>query len=441
MNNKTMLRRVPNTDNQITFLYEPNSTVVELLFLPDGNFKFLVKDINGTSLQDSYLDYSLPSKKCAHFVERGVIALPSAAEPFGSNDRLFQSIREFIHKYFACTPDFEVVATLFVLVTWLYEDFSAVPYLRFLGQPESGKSRALNTIGAISNRGLVLNGTATGASLFRTVDMFGGTLIMDEADFQQTQVGSDIAKILNCGYEQGKPIIRNNTTQNGFEPTSFDVFGPKLIGGRETFRDHAVESRCIRYMPMPPVDRPDISRQLPASFSSQAESIRNQALQWRLDNLDSVVPLERIRDEDLSARTEQIFIPLLTVAELLSAELRSEVRQTVLAYAVTGNRVARAERGESPEALLLQAWLRMKYERPRTIELCTRVKTDFGVDISYSQAGSILNGMGFDNKRTNRGSVRSLKPEKEADLVKRFGLDLNESDAGDSGDGLMEVAA
>ncbi len=432
-------RSVPNAQKQITFGYEPNKVIVELLLVPDQTFKFLVKDHEGTALRGSYLDDNPPSSKYVAYVQN---ILPSAAETYGSTAELFCSVKSFIHRYFACSADFEVIATLFIFATWTYEKFSAMPYLRFLGQPGCGKSRALTTIGQVCYRGISMAGTTTGANLFRIIDAFGGTLIMDEADFQHSQVGSDIAKILNSGYEKGKPVFRSEKTRGGgFEPRPFDVYGPKLLGGRETFRDHAVESRCIRYMPLPPIDRRDISKQLPAEFYSDSQSIRNQLLQWRLDHLDQVTPLSGIEETELSARTEQIYIPLLTVAEYLGGDLKTSSKSIVLDYARDSDNIEKAERGDSNESLMLQAWLCIKGKKPTTNDLCIQVKESFGVDVSHLQAGPMLNGMGFSNKHTNRGSVRSLSPLKEADLIKRFGLDQNLSDESDSGDGLSDKAA
>lgn len=90
--------------------------------------------------------------------------------------------------------------------------------------------------------------------MFRTIETVGGTTLMDEADPDETEVGTDLMKILNCGYQQGLTIVRNDKDRSGnWCPSSFDVFGPKIISGRKRFQDEATESRCLSHMPLPSV--------------------------------------------------------------------------------------------------------------------------------------------------------------------------------------------
>ena len=52
---------------------------------------------------------------------------------------------------------------------------------------------------------LVIAGAANPAPMFRMIEVFGGTILLDEADFAKSQIGADIAKILNCGYQLRLP--------------------------------------------------------------------------------------------------------------------------------------------------------------------------------------------------------------------------------------------
>lgn len=80
---------------------------------------------------------------------------------------------------------------LYALMTWLHEKFDAVPYLRFRGIAGSGKTRASNVVGRISYRGLAMSGATSPATMFRLIDAVGPTLILDEADYEKSQIGSD----------------------------------------------------------------------------------------------------------------------------------------------------------------------------------------------------------------------------------------------------------
>ena len=78
---------------------------------------------------------------------------------------------------------FENVATHYVLLTWLYDAFNELPYLRLRGDYGSGKTRALLTIGSLCYKGFFASGASTVSPIFHTLDAFRGTLIFDEADF------------------------------------------------------------------------------------------------------------------------------------------------------------------------------------------------------------------------------------------------------------------
>jgi hypothetical protein len=82
---------------------------------------------------------------------RGAILLPREAASYGSQADLVASIKRFIHRY-ADLPEFwEDLSAHYVLMTWMYDRFSAVPYLRFLGEPGTGKTRALQVVGALAS--------------------------------------------------------------------------------------------------------------------------------------------------------------------------------------------------------------------------------------------------------------------------------------------------
>jgi hypothetical protein len=122
------------------------------------------------------------------------------------------------------------------------------------------------------------------------IEVFGGTILFDEADFARSQIGADIAKILNCGYQQSLAVTRMEKTPDGnFEPKVFDVFGPKIINGRKAFQDDATESRCIQYTPKI-TKRKDLPLQLGPQFNTEVKALQDKALMWRFDHLDHVEP-------------------------------------------------------------------------------------------------------------------------------------------------------
>jgi hypothetical protein len=103
---------------------------------------------------------------------------------------------------------FEKVATYYVLLSWLYDAFNELPYLRLRGDFGSGKTRALLTIGSLCYKPFFASGASTVSPIFHTPDAFRGTLIFDEADFRFSDERAEIVKILNNGDVRGLPVLR-----------------------------------------------------------------------------------------------------------------------------------------------------------------------------------------------------------------------------------------
>src|SRR5436190_2148860 len=121
------------------------------------------------------------------------------------------------------------------------------PYLRVRGDFGSGKTRFLLTVGSLCYKPIFASGASTVSPLFRILDAFKGTLVMDESDFRMSDERAEIVKILNNGNARGFPVLRSEVSgkKGEFNPRAYAVFGPKLVATRGFFQDRALESRCI----------------------------------------------------------------------------------------------------------------------------------------------------------------------------------------------------
>ena len=75
-----------------------------------------------------------------NLIEHNVLLLPSGAKEFASPKVLAQEIRAFIHRYADMSPAFEQIAVSYILLSWVYEKYNELPYLRFRGDPGSGEN-------------------------------------------------------------------------------------------------------------------------------------------------------------------------------------------------------------------------------------------------------------------------------------------------------------
>lgn len=299
-----------------------------------------------------------------------VVRYPSDTVPYEGIQVLKEEIGLFIKSFVHVDETFLQISVHYVLLTWLYDLFNEVPYLRVRGDYGSGKTRFLNVVGALCNKPIVVSGASTVAPLFHILDSIGGTLVLDEADFRFSSETADITKILNNGNAKGFPVLRCQKTNAGtFTTVAYSVFGPKIIASRSDYQDEALESRCITYdMGLMPVAS-DMPVTLPDDFESRALVLRNKLLQFRFNEYYKTKERKVNVAESLSSRQKQVYTPLLTLVD------DPKVREHILTYAKDCADQARIDKGMRKEAELLKL-MHTYYQQndtPLTITELTRL--------------------------------------------------------------------
>jgi len=84
---------------------------------------------------------------------------------------------------------------------------------RVRGDAGSGKSRFLLAVGSLCYKPIFASGASTVSPIFRLIDTFRGTLVVDESDWRQTDEKAEVVKILNNGNGKGFPVLRSSTAQ------------------------------------------------------------------------------------------------------------------------------------------------------------------------------------------------------------------------------------
>lgn len=362
-----------------------------------------------------------------------VVLFACEAIDYGTEASLLEEVRAFIHTYVDIEPGFEEVAAHYVLLTWRYDRFKELPYLRVLGNYGQGKSRFLLTVGSVSFKPIFASGASTVSPIFRLLDEIGGTLVIDEADFRASDERSEITKILNNGHAEGFPILRSDVTPNKeFSPRAFRIFGPKIIATRHDFEDEALESRCVTATLGGRPLRTDVPITLPATFENEALHLRNKLLMYRLRRFDEeqgvVAPAV-----NLPPRLSQILTPLLSVAT--GPEARERLTEYVLCH-----RPATSTHEEA-EKLALQSVVRVlsKVHGPIALgqiveQFVALASGRYGSGISHRFVGSILRRLGLELQKSSGVYILPLTSHPKLKvLLRRYGL-VDERDIRDKRD-------
>jgi hypothetical protein len=251
-----------------------------------------------------------------NLMRHNVVLFPTGPQDYGSTSELVAEVTAFIHRYVDVSDSFERLASYYVLFTWLYEGFNELPYLRLKGNYGTGKTRFLQTVGSICYRPIFANGASTVSPIFHMLDMFGGTLIVDEADFRYSDEKADMVKIFNNGNVRGMPVLRSQITRDReFDPRVFQVFGPKIVATRGGYDDAALESRFITEQTGGRDLRDDIPINLPSECEEEALALRNKLLMYRFRNWRKYKPTNELIDRSIEPRLNQILAPLLSIVE------------------------------------------------------------------------------------------------------------------------------
>lgn len=332
----------------------PGGALLELIYQIDTRRTAFAVFHGGQVSVESSLEVDagerlVPIPATNNLIKHGALLLPDKPEPYGSTDELIGAIQEYLYRYVDLSERFQRIASYYILLTWVYDAFNELPYLRLRGDFGSGKTRALIVIGSLCYKAFFASGASTVSPIFHTLDTFRGTLIFDEADFRFSDEKSELVKIFNNGNAKGFPVLRTAVTvKKEFDPRAFDVFGPKIVAMRRSFEDQALESRFLTEEMGQRSLRDDIPINLPDAQKEEARSLRNRLLMYRFQSLDRIRVDESLVDPSLSPRLNQILVPLLSIID--DESLQEAVRASVKSF----DQDLYAERSASAEAGVLE---------------------------------------------------------------------------------------
>ncbi len=415
----------------------PDGSLVELLYDPVRRATALALWRDERWSIETHIDVGeerlVPFSPENNIIKNDVVLLPSEPTEFGTKDDLVAGIASFLHRYLDVSPAFELVATYYILFTWLYDAFNEVPYLRFQGDYGTGKTRALLVVGSLCNKPFFGSGASTVSPLFHILDAFRGTLVLDEADFRFSDEKAEIVKVLNNGNVDGLPVLRTMMNrQREFNPQAFRVFGPKIVAMRKAYDDQALESRFLTEVMGRTRLRNDVPINLPKSLKDEARLLRNQLLLYRFRNRHTAAVRAEANVAELAPRGKQILLPLLSVVDDVAA------REVIISFATAAQAGTLADRGLSTEAQLLEVIQEMSGEVHKQaipiIEIAQRFASRYAAE--YERAvtprwigGVLRNRLHLSTYKSNGRFVLPVTDgERLASLYERYGLTDGEGD-------------
>jgi len=199
------------------------------------------------------------------------------------------------------------------------------PIIPIRGPSGSGKNRLAFCLRLLSYRPYFEMSTYRIPSLYRPLDLWNGTLVLDEADFANTTEKSELIHFLNCR-ATGTPISRQNPKNPKFTDV-FKNFGLTIVTQRREFDDNATESRSLpHYSEKTDKELPTVETD---EMLKEGLELQNMLFYLRLKyykqfSIDKTLWLKGTSDPRLMAS----LLPLITLANF-EPSIRETIQETI----------------------------------------------------------------------------------------------------------------
>lgn len=218
------------------------------------------------------------------FVLKGGLFLPERLIEYGDDATLDAEIEACIDRYSDVSARERKLSGKYVRLSYIADKLNEISYFRATGERGSGKSRYICAVGMLCLRPILVT-SPSAASLYRMMDAYQPTLIIDECNFAEgSEDTAALLQILNCGFQRLTNIPRMDKGTDGrMTLRMFSAFGPKLIGSLKLSDSSAFESRCVA-VKLQKTARKDIPFRLTDRMLRDFAELRAKLYLWRLRN-------------------------------------------------------------------------------------------------------------------------------------------------------------
>lgn len=321
------------------------------------------------------------------------------------SDALLCAVDARLRQHIAADDAIFTAATLWVGFAWTHDAFVHSPILLVTSkEPNSGKTTLVELLKFLVPRGLSTT-EITAAALYRVIEHWRPTLIVDEADviFKQND---ELRAVINSGWTRGSGVIR--CTPETLEPEHFSTFGPKMIGMKGLKLPDMTLSRAIA-LHMKRKRRSEVVGDFMHDDDAELSRLRGQLARWAMDSVEDLKKARPSVPDGFHNRLACNWRPLFAVADLCGGEWPAKARAA-----------ARALSQEDAGSLYVQALAAIKAmfdERAKdnsvTREMaCRMFSQDIVAGLLVIEDGpwKFYGGKERDKPVTQNGLARLLKP-------------------------------
>ncbi len=227
---------------------------------------------------------------------------------------LFQELVDTVNKYCVLPKYADVAVALWILFTYLINAFLISPIIAITSPSKRcGKSTLLTLVKKLSYKSILASNISS-AVLYRAVEKFQPTLLIDEADTFMKH-NNELRGIINSGHTRDTATVLR-ADGNDHETKEFSTWCPKAIAciGElpETITDRSIELPLKRKLKDEVITR--------FSLTSDFYPLQQKCKRWADDHYERIANTEPIYLDSLNDRAADNWSILLVIADQLGVK-------------------------------------------------------------------------------------------------------------------------
>jgi len=297
-----------------------------------------------------------------------------STEPVDAESSIVCAIEAFLSQYIVLPKGTALPLALWVLLTFTFDSFDTCPYLVITSPaPRCGKTRLLECLEYIVWEPRRASNISE-AALFRTIEKFKPTLLLDEAETLsgKSERAEYLRQILNAGNRNGAKVTR--CVGKDFDPRDFSVFCPKVLAGIGNF-PQTIADRSIVITMQRRRDSEGVARFLQRTAGPEGKGLRERAEAFVMQRREEISAAYLATNlEFLSDRDAEAWAPLFAILAVADPSRLAELR--ACAESLSNTKAANAEDDSLSLRMLSdmrEVWLATE-PKIFTADLITRLK-------------------------------------------------------------------
>lgn len=216
-----------------------------------------------------------------------------------------------VEKHVILDHHFVVAAGLWILLSYLTDIVDCLPILAIISPTKRcGKTRLLGVLDQMVRRSVSSSNIST-AAVYRVVEEYAPTLLIDEADSFLAD-NEELRGVINSGHTRNTSYVIRVNNDMGGRVERFSTWAPKaiaLIGELpDTIADRSISIRLRRKV------KGEKVKALRESSPDEWLTLRRKIMRWAIDNSHDVKMRDPAIPETINDRAADSWYPLISIA-------------------------------------------------------------------------------------------------------------------------------